>query len=221
MAGQTIYTLDALSEQVIRIFTAARPTADVHLDRREVSNAMRTMAAGLIRGRWFEMKNTGEVNHLGHIYMATFNGIEVKEDQETEEYYIDLPAIPEDLPDNTGIQNIQPETGKAIKDIPMIPLPLNADIIIGQLPVGALEQRFGFDWRRDKVYFTEQNERTVEEEGIDTVQVRMITVGPEDVDNFSPFPIPADLIPMLLSQTLAIFGLEVAPERIDLVNDNR
>jgi hypothetical protein len=221
MAGQNIYSLDALSEQVIRIFTASRPTADVHLERREVSKAMRGVAAGLIRNRWFEMKNTKEVQHLGHIYMATFDGVEVKENDDTGEFYIDLPAIPEDLPDDTGIQNIQPETGKAIKDIPMIPLPLNADIILRQLPAGALEQRFGFDWRRDKVYFTEQNERTVEEEGIDTVQVRMITVGPEDVADEAPFPIPADLITMLLSQTLVIFGVSVDPERIDLVNDNR
>ncbi len=220
MAGQSIYTLDALSEQVIRIFTAARPTVEVKLERREVSKAMRSIAAGLIRGRWFEMKNTKEVQHLGHIYMATFNGVEVKEDDDTGEFYIDLPAIPEDLPDDTGIQNIQPETGKANKDIPMIPIPLNADIILNQLPVSALEQRFGFDWRRTKVYFTEQNERTVEDEGIDTVQVRMITVGPEDVDDFSPFPIPSDLIKMLLTETLITFGVEVDPDRVDLINDN-
>lgn len=221
MAGQTLYSLAALSEQVIRILTAARPTSDVHIERREVSRQMRSIAAGLIRGRWFEMKNVGEVKSLGHIYLATFKGVVVKQDDDTEEYYIDLPAIPEDLPDDTGLQNIQPETDTPEKNKPMIPIPMNANIILSQLPVGALEKQFGFMWRRDKVYFTEQVDRTLKDEGIDKVTVQMITVGPEDVDDKSPFPLPSDLFNTLLIGTLSIFGLEITPENLDLINDNK
>lgn len=221
MAGQTLYTLDALAEQVIRLMKGGRPTSDIHIDRREISRQMRAIASELIRGRWFEMKNTGEINELGHIYLATFNGVEVKEDEDTDEFYIDLPAIPENLPDGTGIQNIQPETKTPEKNVPMIPIPMNANIILSQLPVGALENHFGFMWRRTRAYFTEQNGRTVGQEKIEKVMVQMITVGPEDVDDYSPFPIPSDLIPMLLTRTLTIFGIEVAPDNIDLINDNK
>lgn len=221
MAGRTLYTLNALAEQVIRIIQNHRPTQENKVDKREVARYMRGIAAELIRGRWFEMKNAGEVNQLGHIYMAEFDDVDVQEDDKGV-CYIDLPAIPESLPDETGIQNIQPATGKPEKDIPMVPIPMNARIVINNLPVSGLQNRWGFEWRRNIVRFTEQEgERTLLKEGIKKVRVDMITVGPEDVEDDAPFPIPSDQFPGLVTKTLAIFGISVDEKALDLLNDNQ
>jgi hypothetical protein len=221
MAGTTLYTLNSLSEQVLRIIQNHRPTQENKLDKREIARYMRGVAAELLRGRWFEMKNAGETNALGHIYMAEFDDVEVKVDTKGVNY-IDLPAIPESLPDETGIQNIQPATGKPEKDIPMVPIPMNARIVIQNLPVEGLQNRFGFEWRRNIVRFTEQQgERTLLKENIKKVRVDMITVGPEDVENDAPFPLPSDQFPTLLTKTLAIFGISVDEKALDLLNDNQ
>jgi len=219
MAATGIYTLESFSEECLRIIDETRPTQDTKLEKREIAKAARTIAAVLIRGRWYEARNTGENKNLGGLFLAVFNQIEIKEDPDTEEEYIDLPAIPEDFPDESGLQNIQPDTGNASKDEPMIPIPQNADIVLNQLPTGALEHRFGFTQRHLRAYFTTKNGRTLDEENIDEVQVRMITVGPEDVADDKPFPLPGDLWPELFKQTLALFGIS-QQEEPDLVNDN-
>jgi len=220
MAVSSVYTLKSLSEQVIRIFNESRPTVEEKLDRREVSKVLRTLAAEKIGLRWYKVRQTGEVKYLGGLFMATFKGVEVSEDVETGENYIDLQAMPEDLPDDTGLQGIRPETGKTDKDEWMIPIPPNADMIINQLPAGALQHRFGFRQMQFKVFFTEVRSRTLLDEKINTVEIRMITVGPEDVADDAPFPFPNDMIVQLLKEVLAIFGVE-QQQVADLVNDNQ
>ena len=202
------YTLNGLAEQVIRLFNAERPTAEVKLEKREVIKQVRSIASELTRKRWYEMRSTGEVKHLGQLYMGEFNGVEVEKDDVTKENFCWLPAQEEDLPDGTGIQSVVPNTNSAEKNTQMIPIPPNAEIILSELPVGALEQRWGFKPKRDKLVFTRLRGKTMLEEKITTVNIVQVVALADTIDDpSSPIPIPHDLIPELLKQTLAIFGL--------------
>lgn len=214
------YTLNGLAEQVIRLFNAMRPTAEVKLEKREVVRQVRSIASELTRNRWYEMRSTGEVKHLGQLYMGQFDGVEVLKDDITKDNYCWLPAQEEDLPDGTGIQSIVPNTNNAEKNTQMIPIPPNAEIILSQLPAGALEQRWGFMPKRDKVVFSKLRGKTLLEERIETVNIVQVVALADTIDDPSAsIPIPQDLIPELLKQTLAIFGVgEKIPE--DVVNDN-
>lgn len=222
-APRTLYTLNGLSEQVIRLFNNYRPTAEVKLEKREVANQVRSIASALTRNRWYEMRSTNEVRHLGQLYMGDFKNIPVEKDDITKENYIWLPVQEEDMPNGDGIQSIVPNTNNKEKNRAMIPIPPNVEIIIDQLPVGALEQRWSFMPKRNKVVFSKSKGKTLLEERITSVNIVMIVALADTVEDPSaPIAIPMDLIPELLKQTLAIFGVEreISPKEADLVNDN-
>jgi hypothetical protein len=214
------YTLNGLAEQVIRLFEASRPTVETKLEKREVVKQVRSIASELTRKRWYEMRSTGEVKHLGQLYMGRFDGVVVEKDETTKENYCYLPAQEEDLPDGTGIQSVVPNTNNAEKNTQMIPIPPNAEIVLSALPAGALEQRWGFMPKRDKLVFTKLNGKTLLEEQIKTVNIVQIVSLADTVDDPSaPIPIPHDLIPELLKRTLAIFEVNKKFEE-DVINDN-
>lgn len=213
------YSLNSLAEQVIRILNAERPTQEVKLEKREVVKQVRSIASDLTRKRWYEMRSTGETTHLGELYLGEFNGVEVERDELTKENFCWLPAQQEDLPDGTGVQSVKPNTNTAEKNTEIIPIPPNAEIIISQLPVGALEQRWGYKLKRDKLVFTRQRGRTLLEENIKSVNiVQVVTLADTIDDPSAPIPIPQDIIPELLRRTLAIFGVSKEMEE-DVIND--
>lgn len=222
-APKANYTLNGLAEEVIRLFTSYRPTEELKLEKREVIANIRTIASELTRKRWYEVRQTGESKGWSQLYMGRFDGIAVEVDELTKENFIWLPVFEEDTPQGDGIQSIVPNTKNKDKNIQMIPIPPNAEVVLSQLPVGALEQRWGFMPKRNKVTFTRLRGRTLLEERITTVNVVMIVALADTVDDLSaPIAIPQDLVPELLRQTLAIFGVEkqLNKEGADLVNDN-
>ena len=214
------YTLNGLAEQVIRLFNNMRPTSEEKLEKREVVKQVRVIASELTRARWYEMRSTAEVHHLGQLYQGVFDAIPVLKDDNTGENYIFLPVTEEDMPNGDGIQSIVPNTKDAAKNKQMIPIPPNAEIILSQLPAGALEQRWGYMPKRDKVTFTELNEQTLLQERITSVNLVMIVALADTIDDPSAnIAIPQDLIPELLKRTLQVFGIKEQFKE-DLVNDN-
>ncbi|MDX1629674.1 MAG: hypothetical protein R3345_13300, partial [Fulvivirga sp.] len=215
------YTLNSLAEQVIRLLNSNRHTAEIKLDKREVVKQVRSIASELTRKRWYEVRSQTDVKHLGQLYLAEFTGVSVEKDTSTGKNFCWLPAHEEDLPDGTGIQSVIPEHKNKEKNDPVIPIPPNASVIISTLRAGALEQRWGYEPKRDRLVFTKRKGKTMLEEGIKTVTVNMVVALADTIDDpDQPIPFPSDLLPELLRRTLSIFGLEKKFEE-DLVNDNQ
>ena len=105
------YTLNRLAEQVIRLFNGMRPSAEEKLEKREVVKQIRVIASELTRARWYEMRTTNEVNHLGQLYQGVFDAVPVLKDDLTGENYIFLPVTEEDMPNGDGIQSTVPPDG--------------------------------------------------------------------------------------------------------------
>ena len=215
------YTLNSLAEQVQRLFEVSRPTAENKLEKREIIKAVRIVASELTRKRWYEMKQTEQTKHLGQLFVGEFTGVIVRLDDKTSDNYIYLPAQEEDLPSGDGIQSIVPEHINKSKNTQIIPIPPNAEVVLGTLPASSLEQRWGFMPKRDRVTFTKLNGRTLLQEGIKTVKVVQIVALADSVDDVNaPVAIPADMVPEVIRQTLAMFGVEKQMQE-DVISDNQ
>ena len=222
----TRYTVLQLADQIIRLMERGSVKVTKPFDRREIARVIRDVTSELLRGSYSEHLIAG-TNQIYQQYVAIFEEIEVKNRSE-KIYYAELPADPEDLPDNEGIMNVWPNTGKYEKDsVAMIPLPLNANVILGGLPAGTLQQQFGFLPFRDRIEFTTikvgEKERTVADEGIKKVNIQMVTTGPANTADDEPFPMSPHLRPMLILRVFAMFG---APEQelnriLEEQNENR
>ena len=212
-------TARQLAEQVLGLLNAHRLTRDIHVDEREVISRIRDAGSTLIRNRWYTMKNDGEITYMPFTYIATMEGVEVKEDNDGNNYS-DLPVQVDDLPDESGIQSIEPE-GKdvEVEREPMIPIPTMARQILKRLPAGVLEHRFGYEPRGNKVYYTERLGKTLLDENIDTVTMHVVTTGPEAVADDAPFPVSPHSRNELILNVLQMFGLS-QQQAEDVVNDN-
>ncbi len=204
------YSVLQLADQVIRLIERGSVKVTKSFDRREIAKAIRDITSELLRGSYRDRYIAG-TKQMYQQYVVTFTDVDVAYDEIKKVYYATLPADPEDLPDNEGIMNVWPQTGERDKDIAMIPLPLNANVVLGRLPAGTLQQQFGFIPYRDRVDFTTiidgEEEITVDDEKIKKVMIQMVTTDPRDTADDEPFPISPHLRPMLLMRTLAMFGL--------------
>ncbi len=203
------------------MFTSFRPTSEVKLERREIYPVIRSVASELTRKRWYEVRQTGETKAWSQLYLGVFNDIPVELDANTGDNFSFLPVPEEDTPNSDGIQSIIPVVKNAEKRIPLIPIPINAQVVISQLPVGVMEGRFSYTAARNKVIYTKNRGRTLLQEKINFVDITMITpLADETEDVNSPIAISNDLLPELLRLTLATFGIEKEIGEEELVNDN-
>lgn len=208
-----------LADQIIRILERYRPSRETQLQKKEVGFAVRDIASELIQATWKEYKKMKEATQLSHIYMGEMD-LTVQENPTTKVNYVDLPVVPEDLPDGTGIREVWPATGKPILDRePIIPLPPNARSVLMLLPAGALELRFGYIPRGLTLEFTKKKDKTLKEWNISKVRAVIITTSIENAGDDDPFPISPHLRPQLIIRALQIFGMGYR-EAVDAVNDN-
>ena len=117
------YSVLQIADEVLRIIERGNLKLNKPYDRREVARLARDVTSELLHGSYIQKKQSG-VNEIYSQYVVIFEDIEVKKDSRGV-CYSELPADPDDLPDNTGIMNIWPvATGKAAHNRPIIPLPL-------------------------------------------------------------------------------------------------
>jgi hypothetical protein len=180
----------------------------------------RDVASELIVGSR-QRKQRENDNQIYSLYLAEFDDIEVKNSARGVNY-AELPCDPDDIGNNEGIMNVwpRPTSDKAKHKKPIIPLPVNADVVFSSLPAGALETRFGFRPYRDRIEFTtirqEDKERTMLQENIDKVKIQMVTTAPEDVPDDEPFPMAPHLRTSIIVKLLSMFG--VPEEEIKKLN---
>lgn len=204
------YTVLQIADQVLRIIERGNLKLNKPYDRREIARLARDVTSELLRGSYIEKKQVG-TNEIYSQYVALFEDIDVKKDANGI-CYSELPCDPDDLIDNTGIMNVFPvAASKTVHKRPLIPIPLNAMVLLAGLPAGALERRFAFHPKRDKIEYTtireEDKERTMLDEKIEKVNIQMVTTAPEDVADNEPFPVSPHLRTTLIIKLLGIFGV--------------
>lgn len=214
------YSVLQIADQVLRIIDRGNLKLNKAYSRREIARMARDVASEMIQGSYEKKRRLGD-NQMYSQYIATFTGVTVTKDSRGI-CYAELPADPDDLQNNEGIMNVWPENAsKSVHKRPLIPLPLNADVIFASLPAGALETRFGFRPLRDKIEFSTireaDKERTVLDEKITTVRIQMVTTAPEDVADNEPFPMSPHLRRTLIVTLLSTFG--VPEKEIEKLNE--
>ena len=148
-----------------------------------------------------------------------FEGIAVEKTSNGTNYSL-LPAEPDDLPDDSGIQAVWPEGDNIKEDADVIiPIPHNARTVLHRLPAYALEQRFGYYPEADRVIYKKRRGKTLLEEGIETVSMEIVTTNPKDVADDDILPISPHLRNDLLLMTAQMFGLSLQQGN-DLINNN-
>jgi len=212
-------TVRQMAEQVRSLLQAGRPTRDLHFDEREIMGRVRDTASSLMNARWYQGRNDGESKAVYSGWVMKFEGVTIQEDSNGNNY-AELPAEPDDLPDDTAIQGIWPEGDNIKEDLEVfIPIPHNARAVLYRLPAYALEQRFGYYPEAEKVVFTKRRGQTLIDEKINTVSMEIVTTNPKEVSDDDVLPISPHLRNQLLLSVLQTFGVSAAMGT-DLVNDN-
>jgi hypothetical protein len=155
------------------------------------------------------------------MYIATYSNLEVQEDEDRQRCFIDMPAHPVMLLGNVGIQEVRPQTGDPSKDVAMIPIMPHEAELFRSLTVGLEVMKDQFCWEpdRSKIWFTDANNETLLEAGVDEVEVKMIVIDPAQVDDTDVLPIPASMELDVIKGVLSLHGF-TTKEQADLINNN-
>lgn len=223
-------TINILSERILRILSGGNIPRDQKWEERDIQYLVRDAVAKTVKGTWYEEKNEGG-DGLDSRFVVTFTDQEVKKDSRTGENYVEIPVDSWlRLPDDSGIRSVRPsrpneetKRTKAHELRAFIPIPNRFKDIYLNLPAGALEQQFGYEIRKDKIYFTtkgtttEGQPRTLEDWKITKVDIDIATVDPAAVDIDDPLPLPNDYNVDVIQTVLTLMGIQVP---IDVINDN-
>lgn len=220
-------TIKAISERILRVLNGGDVQRDSQFHELDIEYMVRDTAAKLVKGEWFNERNEGG-SDVDARYIVNFDGIEVKEDTNTKHNYCEIPVDSWiRLPHGAGIRSVRPdvfngtltERTKFSELKPFIPIPSDFEDIFYSLPAGSLEQQFGWFVRKDRIYFTERNKKTLLESDIDKVSIRIVTTDPAAVGINDPLPLSADLTQQLITEVVTILT-QGKPQVVDVVNDD-
>lgn len=222
MAGTTI---NILSERIHRLLQGGNVSRDSAFTKRDIRYLIRDYTARQVKGTWYQERNEGGMN-IDSRFVVTFDGLEVKKDEATGENYIKIPIDSYlRLPDGSGLRSVRPDnTGTSTKRTKeyelkaFIPIPnRHRDLYFG-LPDGALEQQFGWEVRKDKIFFTEKSEKTLLQWDIKKVTLDAATIDPKAIEDDDPLPLPNEEIPQIIESILQL-AQNGTTKVADVIND--
>ena len=178
-------TIRNVSERILRIINGGDVTDESKFDELDVHYLVRDTAAKLIKGDWYAERNEGG-KQVDPRYIVPFRGVEVQKDTDTNENYVVMPVNTYiRLPNGEGIHSVRPDMSgtntrrtKKSEMRAFIPIPARFEDIFWQLPAGSLEQQFGWMVRKDRIYFTKREDKTLLNSDISKVVVDLVSVDP-------------------------------------------
>lgn len=214
-------TIKTLALQTIRLLEGGGRVVDGDYDERVVMRHIRQAVASQIKADWVASREFGDLN-VGAQMIGVFRGCEVQEDTEYEgRNYINLPGAYVNIYNGKGIQRVRPQTKSPSKNRAMIPInPFDMDLYEAiESGIEVLRGQFCWEPSRDRIYFTEKNDKTLLDEGIKKVEVTMVTIDPNTVGDNDNYPIPQDMEQAVIAQVLQLYGY-TGQEVDDMLNDN-
>jgi len=196
-------TLRKLSSQVIRLLSAGPKTKDSKLSEAYIQQEILQITHKLLRLQYFEEKNGGE-HSLSHHCIATYTGVTVANDTSRNRNYALLPARPMNLPGGMGLLEARPETGDIHEDVAMVIIQPFELEMFRSLNVGleVMSDQFCVELDRDRVWFTERNDETLLDAGIDTVELKMPIIDLNQIEPDDTYPVGPDMEIDILKDTV-------------------
>lgn len=209
-----------LAAQIIRLLSAGTKSKDSTLSERYIFEEIQQVTHRLLRLSWFENRNLGNFD-ANHLMIATYDTVAVLNDDTRNRNYCALPAYPENIPGGYGAQSVRPLTGNVSVDVDMIPIQPHELSMFRSLSVGMeiLKDQFCWELDRDKIWFTERNNKTLLESDIDNLEVKMLVIDPSQVEADDNYPVPPGMEFDIIKEVLALHGY-TSKEVADMVNNN-
>jgi hypothetical protein len=212
-------TIQKLVAQSKRLLEHGPRTRDSKLSDRYLKEEIIQVTHQLLKLDWYKGKNEG-INDVNHLMIATYNDIEVLNDDTRNRDYAVLPAFPMNLPMGMGVQQVKPVTGNRTTDVAFVPLlPMEMEMFQSLL-VGEeiMRDQFCYELDRNKIWFTESNNKTLLESDIDTIEIKMLVIDPAQVADTDPYPVPPEMELEILKSVLILHGYN-PNEAADMVNN--
>lgn len=219
-------TIRDVSERVLRIINGGDYSInDSKYGELDVQYLVRDGAAKLIKGEWFNERNEGGAE-IDPRYIVSFSNQTVEVDSSTGENYVEVPVNTYiRLPDGAGIRSVRPDNSatntKRTKKSELrafIPIPNRFMDIYWQLPAASLEHVFGWELRKDRIYFTKKDGKTLKQWDINEVKLDIVSVDTKAVTIDEHLPLSSEMIQTLINEVITI--LKGGDPRIVDVVDN-
>jgi len=139
-------------------------------------------------------------------FITPFNNVPVKEDEEREEKFSELPARIISLPDNRGIRQVSETKGQKN---PFYKMPNGMVGTFGNLEAGGLGGGTGYYIERDRIYYVNIGDQ------VENVLIKMIA-SVDDLDEDDPIPVPAQFEKPLIDMVK-----EMMDEKKNTTEDDR
>lgn len=219
-------TLKNLSAQAMRLLSNGPVPRDSKLSDLYIQTEIRQVANKLLRLEYFNALNNGD-RDVDPYCIGTYT-VDVEEHDDGRNFAT-LPVMPmilrgrgrEDVQGNIGIQQIKPVSSNPDLNHAMIPIMPNEAEIFKPLLVNdeILKDQWTFEPDRYKVWFSERNERTLIEDGIEEVEMKICVLDPNQIGEGDIFPIPPEMEIDILKEILLLHGYQPAAA-VDLINDD-
>ncbi len=213
-------TLKKLTYQVMRMLSNGPRPKDSKLSERYLNEQIIQVTNSLLKLSWFNDKNQG-ANDINHMMIATYDDCTVLNDTVRRRNYIELPAYPVNLPNQLGIQQVRPLTGKPVMDVAMpLIMPNELEIFRGLLYGSeVMKDQFTAEPDRKKIWFSEKGNKTLLQCGVTNVEVKMVIVDPSQLEEDEPFPVSANMEIDILKEVLVMNGY-TPNKAADLINND-
>jgi hypothetical protein len=200
-------TLRTLTAQVKRLLSSGPQTRDSKLSDAYIQQEIVQVAHKLLKLSYFEEKNAGD-HSISHHCIATYTGVAVVNDANRNRNYALLPARPMNLPGGMGLLEAKPETGDPHEDVAMVIIQPFELEMFRSLNVGleVMSDQFCVELDRDRVWFTERNDETLLDAGIETVELKMPIIDLNQIDPDDTFPIGPDMEMDIIKEVCILHG---------------
>lgn len=217
-------TIRDVSDRILRVLNGGNVKRDSKFHILDIRYMVRDGAAKFIKGDWFAERNEGGKD-IDSRYVVPFWGLELKKNDQGENY-IEIPVKSWiRLPYGAGIRSVRPDHSgtpsvktKNVENRPFIPVPNDFEDIYWQLPAGSIEQQVGWMLRKDKIVFTKAGEKTLMEHGMTKVAMSIVTADPAAVGIDEQLPLSAEMVSALITEVILLFQ-EGSPKVVDAIDN--
>jgi len=197
------HTLRAIVRQAKNILQ--REFKDFQMDERQLADHIRHVANVLLKGEYLKGYSDGD-KQIPAQYVSRFAAQTVLVDANGVNYVL-IPTYYAKLPEDMGVCRVVPETASLAERKGMIPLPMGATDLHGDILDIVLAEEWCYEVHRDRIEFTEKSGETLIEADIETVSIWLATISPADVDLDDIMPLPPELIYDCLMNVLKLCGM--------------
>lgn len=214
-------SIRAMAEQCRRILAKGKPNRDAPFSIKELELQVRNECHVEMKGEIYQWKGQEGGWSVSESYIAEFI-LDVKSNENIEwgREYVDVPTAYASLPYSQGVRSCTPYVKEERFRKAMIPLPPDVMDVAGDLPAGALEGLRCFEITKGRLFFPKTCNRSLKDDQITKVKVKLVSMDPTAVDSKELFFFPPEYRSSVIQKVLAIYGQTLNMEKDVVSNEN-